>query len=301
MNTQTTSGLVITRNAADGNEITNFKITNILNGTLFQNDGTTSIAAGTFITAAQGTAGLKFTPTGGFTGQGHFDVQASLSGVDAGLGGGVVTATITVGTLNPTVAQVGTTATLNKQNGLYQITANVQNTTGAAINGFRLAVDYSAYLPTYPTLKLFNASSAPGATPVYVDYPFPVAAGATVAVTLDFQTSNRVFPNPFQPTLTVTTLSTSEVSTANEVGTPVTKITKLADNTILLEWNSTATHWYRVSYSSDMVNWFDSPTPLQAGSNKMQWNDTGAPFTSISPADPSVTSRFYIVNEIATP
>src|SRR5207237_193659 len=41
--TQSTSGLVISRNAADGSEVTHFKITNILHGTLFQNDGTTPI------------------------------------------------------------------------------------------------------------------------------------------------------------------------------------------------------------------------------------------------------------------
>ena len=39
--TQTTSGLVISRNAADGAEVTHFKITGITNGTLYQNDGTT--------------------------------------------------------------------------------------------------------------------------------------------------------------------------------------------------------------------------------------------------------------------
>ena len=41
--TQSTSGLVISRNAADSSEVTHFKITNILHGTLFQNDGTTPI------------------------------------------------------------------------------------------------------------------------------------------------------------------------------------------------------------------------------------------------------------------
>ena len=60
--TQTTSGLVISRNAADGAEVTHFKITDITNGTLFQNDGTTPITNGDFITFAQGNAGLKFTP-----------------------------------------------------------------------------------------------------------------------------------------------------------------------------------------------------------------------------------------------
>src|SRR5207253_1928870 len=37
---QTTTGLVISRNAADGNEVAFFKITSITNGTLFKNDGT---------------------------------------------------------------------------------------------------------------------------------------------------------------------------------------------------------------------------------------------------------------------
>ncbi len=93
--TQTTTGLVLTRNAADSTEVTHFKITGITNGNLFQNDGTTAIANGAFITFAQGNAGLKFTPTGG--GNGSFTAQASLSNVDGGLGGSTTNATIAVG------------------------------------------------------------------------------------------------------------------------------------------------------------------------------------------------------------
>ena len=43
--TQTTSGLVITRNALDGPEITHFQILDIFNGTLFHHDGVTAILA----------------------------------------------------------------------------------------------------------------------------------------------------------------------------------------------------------------------------------------------------------------
>ena len=39
---QTTSGLVISRNAVDGGEVTHFKITSITGGTLFQNNGTSN-------------------------------------------------------------------------------------------------------------------------------------------------------------------------------------------------------------------------------------------------------------------
>src|SRR5262249_62040121 len=96
---QTTSGLVISRNAADGAEVTHFKITNILNGALFLNDGVTPVPSGSFITFAQGNAGLRFTPAANLNNPGatfSFDVQAAISNSNAGLGGGVVTATLAV-------------------------------------------------------------------------------------------------------------------------------------------------------------------------------------------------------------
>ena len=58
-NTQTTSGLVITPNAADTAFVTDFQITGITGGTLYQNDGTTPITDGDFITVAQGAAGFE--------------------------------------------------------------------------------------------------------------------------------------------------------------------------------------------------------------------------------------------------
>src|SRR5262245_45556716 len=86
----------IARSAADGGEETHFKVTVITNGTLFLNDGTTLVTDGSFITVAQGNAGLKFTPSADFFGTGSFQVRSSTSASDAGLGGGTATATITV-------------------------------------------------------------------------------------------------------------------------------------------------------------------------------------------------------------
>jgi CSLREA domain-containing protein len=98
--TQTSSGLVITRNVADGAEVTHFQITNISNGSLFQNDGTTAIAANDFITVAQGGAGLRFTPAANFNGSASFNVRASTSNIVSGLGGGTATASISVSAVN---------------------------------------------------------------------------------------------------------------------------------------------------------------------------------------------------------
>ena len=99
--TQTTSGLVITANASDGGSTTHYKITNILNGRLYKNNGTTEITSGTFITKAEGALGLKFTPGANLndlnTATGfHFDAQATTDGADTGLQPSVATATITV-------------------------------------------------------------------------------------------------------------------------------------------------------------------------------------------------------------
>ncbi|MCF6239101.1 MAG: tandem-95 repeat protein, partial [Candidatus Marinimicrobia bacterium] len=91
---QTTDGLVILRSGVDGTEVNHMKITNIINGTLFLNDGTTAISDGEFISTAQGAKGLKFTPTPGIETDGLFDIQAATGNDDSFLGGEVITDTI---------------------------------------------------------------------------------------------------------------------------------------------------------------------------------------------------------------
>jgi hypothetical protein len=94
--TQSTTGLVIDKNAADGAEVTYFKITNITNGTLYKNDGTTVITEGSLITYVEGHAGLKFTPAANSFANGSFQVQAATDSSGGGLSSGAATATITV-------------------------------------------------------------------------------------------------------------------------------------------------------------------------------------------------------------
>ncbi|HYE35347.1 Ig-like domain-containing protein, partial [Methylocaldum sp.] len=120
---QTISGLVITRNAADGNEVTHFKITGITNGGLYKNDGTTEITNGTFITFAEGNAGLKFTPTANYSGSANVTIQASTSNSDAGLGGSTVNATVTI---NPAADNPGVTAAVTNE--------DVQSSSGLVIS-----------------------------------------------------------------------------------------------------------------------------------------------------------------------
>src|SRR5262249_9464901 len=118
--TQTSSGLVISRNSADGAEVTNFKITNILNGTGSLKDSTTQDSADSVITFTQDSAGLRFTPRPNFFGTGSFDVRASLSNSDAGLGGNTVTAQVTVNPVadTPSVTNATTNEDVQTSSGL---------------------------------------------------------------------------------------------------------------------------------------------------------------------------------------
>jgi hypothetical protein len=94
-NRQTTTGLVIT-SSSNPLGLDEFQITNITGGTLYQNNGTTQVTNGEFISTAQADAGLKFTPTSNSTATGSFGVQTStLLGI-GGLSGSVAPASVTV-------------------------------------------------------------------------------------------------------------------------------------------------------------------------------------------------------------
>jgi hypothetical protein len=75
--TKSSSDLVISRNASDSTEVTNFKITNISGGSLFKNDGSSPIVDNDFITFTEGNAGLKFMPPTDSTSNETFNIQAS--------------------------------------------------------------------------------------------------------------------------------------------------------------------------------------------------------------------------------
>lgn len=81
---QTTDGLVLSRNAHDGAEVTHFYITAVTGGSLYLADATTQVTSNSFITYAQGAAGLKFKPSAaacGFTVAGA--TAADVSAVSA--------------------------------------------------------------------------------------------------------------------------------------------------------------------------------------------------------------------------
>ncbi len=108
-------------------------------------------------------------------------------------------------------------------------------------------------------------------------------------------------PPGFSPALTLTSLPASQVPDTDSSGVQP-QVRRLANGTILVEFNSTPGRWHRVRFSNDLVNWYDCPpVPAANAGTRTQWVDGGPPFTNISPADPSVRCRYYTVREIIAP
>ncbi|QEL20720.1 autotransporter-associated beta strand repeat-containing protein [Limnoglobus roseus] len=97
--TQTSSGLIVTPNAADGAAVSAFQISGIVGGQLFKSDGDTPINNGDFVSLAEGAAGLRFTPAADANttagGTFSFVAKGAFDATGAGLGAGTV-ANITV-------------------------------------------------------------------------------------------------------------------------------------------------------------------------------------------------------------
>ncbi|MEQ8790216.1 MAG: dockerin type I domain-containing protein, partial [Pirellulaceae bacterium] len=102
--------IVINRHAADGAEVTHFRISGITGGTLFKNDGATPINNGAFITFAEAQAGVKFLPATDSNAVGQFSVESSENGVSVAVQSGMATSTITVTPVGdtPQVANITT-------------------------------------------------------------------------------------------------------------------------------------------------------------------------------------------------
>ncbi|MFZ2725938.1 MAG: choice-of-anchor U domain-containing protein, partial [Methylococcaceae bacterium] len=127
INEDTDSGAIaITRNAADGSEITYYKVTSIDGGTLYSDSTyTTAISNSSFIASAGATTNVYFRPTANSDAAGHFTVQASTSNADAGLGGSTATSTISVTPVNdaPTLNS-GATVSFNFDNTINDTTTS---------------------------------------------------------------------------------------------------------------------------------------------------------------------------------
>jgi hypothetical protein len=247
--TQTTSGLVIARNPADGTEVTHFRITSITDGTLFQNDGVSVITNGTFITRTQGQAGLRFTPATGFSGSAGFAVQASTSNEASGLGGNTVNATITVTPRDQTI----TFPPIPEQEPSDSVVLSATATSGLAVT--------------------FAVSSGPATITNSNQLTFTEAGSVTITAS---QSGNAVWnpavdvsrtflvntvPQPASPTLERWPLGGVKVRTTNLLGTDAD-----GDAIVLLSAGPTTLHGGTVSTNATWVFYLPAAGFTQADS-----------------------------------
>ena len=107
------NAVIIQRNGADGAEITGFRVTDIVGGDLFHNDGTTLIHEGEWVTVAEGGLGLKFVGTN----EGAQTVTAVSAFNQTAAGTGTAAATLDVG--------VGGVPAFSFSQANYQVAENV--------------------------------------------------------------------------------------------------------------------------------------------------------------------------------
>jgi sugar lactone lactonase YvrE len=203
------------------------------------------------------------------------------------------TARMTVNVTLPVLPAPQVTASealkLNRQTGLWEHRITLTNNAQRAIGGIEVAV---GGLPA--DASLYNASDSLGANPL-AGYYVPVAAGATVTMVLEYYSRSR--SSALQPVLTTSVALPRNPPPGAPGGLAVDRVLPLPGPALLIEFTAVPGRRYSVQYSSSGTEWLDSPIPIRAAGNRVQWIDQGLPRTSTPP--PAERGRFYRIREIA--
>jgi hypothetical protein len=244
--------------------------------------------------AWSGDGGFTYTPSPGFTGTDSFDYAAS-DGTNTSKPRTVrieVRSVVTAAAMEVAVAEV---PQLSRQSGLFVGRVVVTNHNAGPVPAFRL---YVAGLPD--GMRVFNAQGvrAFGTPPVelpYVRHNGPLAAGASVTLTVEFFGATR---DPgFVPEYWIELLAEPESPpSAAEAGLAVTRHLPLSNGDQLIEIASVPGGTYAVEYSADLADWTRVVPMVTATANRLQWIDNGPPKTASHPS--SVAARYYRFVEI---
>jgi hypothetical protein len=129
--------IVIDRHAADGAEVTYFKISGITGGLLFLNDGTTPVNSGDFLTVAVAQAGLRFIPSANSNVAGHFDVESSEDGLTVAAQSGKANSTISITPVGDTPQVTSLTTLEDTLSGAIAIDRHAAD--GAEVTHFKIS------------------------------------------------------------------------------------------------------------------------------------------------------------------
>jgi hypothetical protein len=173
---------------------------------------------------------------------------------------------------------------LDLQSGLFVEQVRIQNITPTTFPGVRVLIQGLA-----TNVTVWNASGRMTDGTPYVQINQEVPPGGTLDFTLEYYVPTRV-----PPTRTlVARLTDAAQPLPNPTGTPlkVTRLVRLVDGTLLIEWNSQSNRTYYVQYSSDQITWKTAMPSVIGTGTRQQWIDNGPPKTESRP-DASIV-RFY--------
>jgi len=188
------------------------------------------------------------------------------------------------------VAVTNSAQTINLQNGLEEQSILLANAGAIDVPAARVVV-------TGLTRQLFNAAGTNNGTP-FVDYSAGLAAGQSVTLLLQYAPRGsfpftngqlHAFAMPAVPDWT------PPVATLFDTNVNITRIVKLPNGNMLIEWPTITNRTYTVVYSDNVLfsNAMIAPPSIVAPANEVQWIDYGPPTTVSAPTNAS--ARFYRV------
>ncbi|HXR04403.1 MAG TPA: DUF11 domain-containing protein [Verrucomicrobiae bacterium] len=144
--------------------------------------------------------------------------------------------------------------------------------------------------------RLFNAVGTNNGNP-FVYYSAPLAAGQSNNLLLQFYPST-LFPftnGQLQAFAVPTPIWTPPLATTTSTNLNISRIVKLNNGWMLVEWPAITNRTYTVVYSDNVLfsNAMMAPPSIAAPANWIQWLDYGPPTTVSAPTNAS--SRFYRV------
>jgi hypothetical protein len=171
--------------------------------------------------------------------------------------------------------------TLNRQNGLFEQSYQLQNTASVTNSAYRILVENMA-----PGDTLYYAQGYTNGIP-YAQYNWPVPPGGIVNMIFDYYVPDRVtMPNP---TFVVQLASPTPAPTTGTV-TAVASATRLTNGSFLVQFDTQAGRNYYIQYSASNADPWQTAWPAVVGTGqRLQWIDNGAPKTDSFPP----ATRYY--------
>jgi hypothetical protein len=171
--------------------------------------------------------------------------------------------------------------TLNRQNGLFEQSYQLQNTASVTNPAYRILLQNMA-----PNDTLYYAQGSANGIP-YAQYNWPVPPGGTVNMIFDYYVPDRLtMPNP---TFQVQPATPTPAPTTGTV-TPVASATRLTNGSFLVQFDTQAGRNYYIQYSASNADPWQTAWPAVTGTGqRLQWIDNGAPKTDSFPT----ATRYY--------